>query len=148
MGNRELWKILRREGTGNRIMNHWNLKERTGRFALDMIKLVESLPDDPTSKILGRQLLRTGTSVGANCRAACRGGSAADFISKMGLVETEAAESCYWIELFLAAGKLQRSNASALLKEADELTAIAVASINTARTSAGRRTRMKPQGLG
>jgi len=117
-------------------MNHWNLKERTGRFALDMIKLVESLPDDPTSKILGRQLLRTGTSVGANCRAACRGGSAADFISKMGLVEAEAA------------GKLQRSNASALLKEADELTAIAVASINTARTSAGRRTRMKPQGLG
>jgi four helix bundle protein len=74
-------------------MNHENLKARTKQFALRVIKLVESLPHDQTSRILGNQLLRAGTSVGANYRAACRSKSTADFISKMGTVEEEADES-------------------------------------------------------
>ena len=119
-------------------MNNENLKSRTKQFALRVIKLVESLPQDAVSNVLGRQLLRAGTSVGANYRAACRGKSAADFVSKMGTVEEEADESGYWIELLLEAGKIEIAKVSDLLQEANELTAIAVSSINTARKSAGR----------
>jgi four helix bundle protein len=83
-------------------------------------------------------LLRAGTSVGANYRAACRSKSAADFISKMGTVEEEADESGYWMELLAEAGKIRSEMISSLMREADELTAIAVASINTARKSEPR----------
>lgn len=120
-------------------MNHENLKQRTKRFALDVIKLVENLPSSRTCSILGNQLLRAGTSVGANYRAACRAKSAADFISKMGTVEEEADESGYWMELLLDAGELKLASASSLIKEAGELTAISVSSINTARKSGGRQ---------
>ena len=120
-------------------MNKENLKLRTKRFALRVIKMVESLPKDQVSRVLGNQLLRAGTSVGANYRAACRSRSPADFISKMGIVEEEADESGYWIELLVDAGKVKAVKVSALLKEAGELTAIAVASINTARKSGRRR---------
>ena len=113
-------------------MNHENLKKRTKRFALDVIKFVEDLPANRTCNILGGQLLRSGTSVGANYRAACRAKSTADFISKMGTVEEEADESGYWAELLVDAGKVKLTDASHLIKEADELTAIAVSSINTA----------------
>ena len=75
------------------------LKRRTRRFALEVIWLVDSLPRTRTTEIVGRQLLRSGTSVGANYRAACRARSPADFISKMGIVEEEADESIYWMEL-------------------------------------------------
>jgi four helix bundle protein len=121
-----------------KIMSHENLKERTKQFALDVIKLVESLPPGQTCKILGNQLLRAGTSVGANYRAACRSKSTADFISKMGTVEEESDESGYWMELLADSGKVKVSDMSALLKESGELTAIAVSSINTARKSGGR----------
>lgn len=121
------------------IMNNENLKQRTKLFALGVIKLAESLPPGQTCKILGNQLLRSGTSVGANYRAVCRAKSTADFISKMGTVEEEADESGYWLELLADSGKVKVSGVSALLKEAGELTAIAVASINTARKSGGRQ---------
>ena len=91
-----------------------------------------------TCNILGNQLLRAGTSVGANYRAACRAKSTADFISKMGTVEEEADESGYWTELLVDAGKLKLADASPLIKEAGELTAIAVSSIKTAQKSGGR----------
>ena len=120
-------------------MNNENLKRRTKQFALEAIKLVENFPPGLTCKILGDQLLRAGTSVGANYRAACRAKSIADFISKMGTVEEEADESGYWLELLVDSGKVKISNVSVLLKEAGELTAIAVASINTARKSGGRQ---------
>jgi four helix bundle protein len=120
-------------------MSNENLKLRTKQFALRIIKLVESLPRDQTSRVLSNQLLRAGTSVGANYRAACRSKSAADFISKMGTVEEEADESGYWIELLIGAEKVKASKVSALQREANELTAIAVASINTARKSGNRR---------
>ena len=119
-------------------MNYENLKKRTKQFALDVIKLAENLPPNRTCNILGNQLLRAGTSVGANYRAACRAKSTADFISKMGTVEEEADESGYWTELLVDAGKLKLADASPLIKEAGELTAIAVSSIKTAQKSGGR----------
>ncbi|MCF8131206.1 MAG: four helix bundle protein [Deltaproteobacteria bacterium] len=110
-----------------------DLKQRTKAFALRIIRLVESLPKLQTSFILGRQLLRSGTSVGANYRAACRAKSAPDFISKMGTVEEEADESLFWMELLIEAGIVESKKLEALMKEADEIIAITVSSINTAR---------------
>jgi four helix bundle protein len=114
-------------------MSNENLKARTKRFALDVIKFVETLPPGRTCDVIGKQLLRSGTSVGANYRAACRAKSSADFIYKMGIVEEEADESGYWIELLIESGKIKPSEPSALLKEGSELVAISIASIQTAR---------------
>jgi len=114
-------------------MKHQNLRLRTKQFPLDVIKFCESLPTDETSKILARQLLRSGTSVGANYRAVCRAKSKSDFISKFKTVLEEADESAFWIELLIDARKTNRLQADPLLREAGELTAISTASINTAR---------------
>ena len=110
-----------------------DLKQRTKKFALRVIRLVESLPKGRTADVLGRQLLRSGTSVGANYRAACRAKSPADFISKMGTVEEEADESLFWMELLIEGGIVKSGKLESLMKEADELLAITVSSINTAR---------------
>ena len=115
------------------LMKHQNLKDRTQQFALDAIRFVETLPATDTCKVVGRQLLRSATSVGANYRAVCRARSKNDFIAKMGIVLEEADESAFWIELLLAAGRAKPSQASPLLDEANELIAIAMASIKTAR---------------
>ncbi len=115
------------------------LKRRTKQFALRVIRLTESLPKGRTAEVIGRQLLRSGTSVGANYRAACRAKSTADFISKMGTVEEEADESLYWMELLVEAGTVKAEQLEALMKEADELLAITVASINTAKRRIGRK---------
>lgn len=120
-------------------MNNENLKKRTKKFALDVIEFCRALPKNDTCRILGRQLLRPGTSVGANYRAACRAKSTADFITRMGIVEEEADESGYRIELLIEAGKIPEAKAAALLKESNELVAITVSSINTARKSGGRQ---------
>ena len=114
-------------------MKHEDLKSRTKRYALGIIHFVESLPPGQTCQVLGRQLLRAGTSVGANYRAACRARSKADFVSKMGVVEEEADECGYWLELLVDDAKAPAIRAAPLLREAGELTAIAVASIKTAR---------------
>ena len=119
-------------------MDKDELKERTKRFAIRVIRLVESLPKGQTAGVIGQQLLRSGTSVGANYRAACRAKSPADFISKMGTVEEEADECLYWMELLIEAAVVKAERMGSLMSEADELLAIAVASINTARK---RRTR-------
>ncbi len=95
-------------------MSNENLKLRTKQFALRIIKLIESLPHDMTANVLGKQLLRSGTSVGANYRAACRSKSAPDFVSKMGTVEEEADESGYWMELLTDSGKIKLAKVSAL----------------------------------
>ena len=116
-------------------MNQRELQERTKRFALEIIKFRESLPKDETSNILGRHLLRAGTSVGANYRAVCRAKSKADFISKFANVLEEADESAFWLELLVDAKKVTRQSAQNLLQEANELTAISISSINTARKS-------------
>ena len=120
-------------------MNNENLKARTKQFALRTIKMVEVLPHDATANVLGRQLLRAGTSAGANYRAVCRSKSVADFISQMGPAEEEADESGYWMELLVDSGKLKLAKASALLQAASGLTAIAVSSIQTAKESQSGR---------
>jgi four helix bundle protein len=115
------------------------VKRRTKQFALRVIRLTESLPKGETAEVLGRQLLRSGTSVGANYRAACRAKSTADFISKMGTVEEETDESLYWMELLIEAGIVKSERLDSLMKETDELLAITVASINTAKRRIGRK---------
>ena len=118
-------------------MNAKELKQRTKAFAVRIVKLVDSLPRTPAGNVLGRQLLRSGTSVGANYRAACRAKSSADFISKMGTVEEEADETGYWLELLVEAEVVKPAKLELLLREANELVAITVASINTARQQRG-----------
>jgi len=122
-------------------MNQEEMKQRTKLFALGIIQLVESLPKERTAEVVGRQLLRSGTSVGSNYRSACRGKSIADFISKMGIVEEEADESLYWMELLIEAGIEVSVKMEALMKEAGELLAITVASIKTAKKSQNMRRR-------
>jgi len=118
-------------------VNKEDLQQRTKRFALAILRLTEMLPTGRAASVLGRQLLRAATSVGANYRAACRARSRADFVAKMGIVEEEADESCYWLELLREAQLVPAEAAERLLQEAQELVAIAVASIKTAR-QAGR----------
>ncbi|MFQ5340439.1 MAG: four helix bundle protein [Anaerolineae bacterium] len=120
-------------------MDKEQMKRRTKQFALRIIRLVQWLPKEPTAQVLGRQLLRSGTSVGANYRAACRAKSTADFISKMGTVEEEADESLYWMELLVEADIVKLDRLESLMKEADELLAITVASINTAKRRRGKK---------
>jgi len=108
-------------------------KERTKSFALKVIKAVEMLPKEKTADILGNQLLKAGTSVGANYRAACRAKSNADFISKMGIVEEESDETIYWMELLIESGVVRKDDLIPLLDEANQILAITVSSIKTAR---------------
>ena len=117
-------------------MNEDDLKRRTKQFSLRVIKLVEVLPNTTTARTIGYQLLRSGMSVGANYRAACRGKSKADFIAKAGISLEEADECLYWIELLQEAGIFPEERLKDLMKEADELVAIFTASIKTARTNA------------
>jgi four helix bundle protein len=91
------------------------------------------LPAKEEARILGRQVLRSGTSVGANYRAACRARSRAEFIAKLGIVLEEADETVFWLELLLEGGIVKREKLGALLKEARELTSIFVASLCTAK---------------
>jgi len=114
-------------------MKERDLRQRTRAFALRVIRLVEALPKTRTAEVIGKQLLRAGTSVGANYRAACRAKSTRDFIYKMALVEEEADESLYWMELLVEAGLVKIERLQSLMVEADELIAITVSSIKTAR---------------
>ncbi len=109
-----------------------DLKRRTKQFSLRVIHLCESLPSKPAAKVIGNQLLRSATSVGANYRAACRARSNADFISKMGVVLEEADESAYWMELLVESGLVTRQRLTDLLRETEELIAIFAASKITA----------------
>jgi four helix bundle protein len=109
------------------------LKKRTKQFGLRVIRLVESLPNTKTASTIGGQLLRSGTSVGANYRAACKGRSKAEFIAKLGVVEEEADESAYWIEMLVEAKVVKISSARELHAGAEELTAIMAKSRMTAK---------------
>ena len=110
-----------------------DLKKRTKAFALRILKLVDALPKTTAGRALASQIVRSGTSVAANYRAACRAKSPADFISKMGNVEEEADETLLWLELLEESGLVRAAKLTAIKKEADELTAITVTSIKTAR---------------
>ena len=102
-------------------MNEELFKARTRRIALDIIELIESLPRNRIADVIGRQLLRSGTSIGANYRAACRGKSRADVISKLAIVEEEADETIYWLELLVESKIVEPSRVSLLLKECNEI---------------------------
>lgn len=115
------------------------MKLRTKQFALRILKLVESLPANRSSDVIGRQLLRSGTSVGANYRAACRGKSTADFLAKLAIVEEEADESIYWIELLVDSGQIKRSLVENLLTEANEIVSMIVSSIKTVKAKRNPR---------
>ena len=114
-------------------MNSDAMKERTKALALRILRLVEALPSGRTASIMGRQLLRCGTSVGANYRAACRARSRRDFVAKLGIVEEECDEVIYWLELLTDAGIIDKARVTDLLTEANEVLSIVVASIKTAR---------------
>jgi four helix bundle protein len=115
-------------------LNEQEFKNRTKKFALRVIRLVEALPKNKTSDVLGRQLLRSGTSVGANYRAACRARSTSDIIAKLGIVEEEADESLYWMELLIESELVPSAKLEDLMKETGEILAMTVASIKTLRT--------------
>ena len=110
--------------------------QRTTQFALEVIRFVERLPRYGTAEVLGKQLLRAATSVGANYRAACRGKSSADVVAKLSVVEEEADEALYWLELLAESGVIASAKVAGLVSEANELLAMMVASIKTLR---GRR---------
>lgn len=114
------------------VLTPEELKSRTKQFALRVIGFVRSLPADETARIIGRQLIRSGTSVGANYRAACRAKSKADMISKLKTVEEEIDETGYWFELLEEAG-YRHEDLPLLMQESNELLAIVVASIKTLR---------------
>jgi len=115
-------------------MNPEDFKKRTKIFAVRVINLVDSLPNSLATNAIANQLVRSGMSVGANYRAACRAKSRADFISKMGTVEEESDESLYWMELLVESGKMKAAVVADLMCNAGEILAITVASINTARS--------------
>jgi four helix bundle protein len=115
-----------------KAMNKEELKARTKNFALRVLKLVDALPNSKAGNAVGGQLVRSGTSVGSNYRAACRGRSRAEFIAKIGVVEEEADESAFWLELITDQGLLRESQVVPLHTEATELTAIMASSRITA----------------
>ncbi len=113
-----------------------DFRRRTFEFAARTVRLVEALPSSPTNNAIGHQLLWAGTSVGANARAAKRARSRAEFAAKMGIVEEEADESMYWIELLVELKKTDPKKVEPLHKEANAILSIAIASIKTAKSNA------------
>lgn len=103
---------------------HIDLKDRTKQFALAVISLYKSLPKTVEAQVMGKQLLRAGTSVGANTRAAFRGRSRREYVAKLGIVIEEADECGFWLELLSESGTISNSSTSALLKESNELVSI------------------------
>ncbi|MFH0983595.1 MAG: four helix bundle protein [Planctomycetota bacterium] len=111
-----------------------DFKKRTRALAIRVIRLVRALPKSPVGDVLGKQLLRCGTSVGSNYRAACRAKSRLDFIAKMKIVEEECDESLYWMDLLIESGLVKAALLRDLMEEADEILSLIVASIKTARS--------------
>lgn len=111
-----------------------DLRLRTKKFAVRVVKLYNSLPYRGAAQVLGKQLLRCGTSVAANYRASCRARSRAEWISKIGIVVEEADEAVFWLEMLLECEVLAEPKLAPLLKEAHELTALFTASQRTARS--------------
>lgn len=109
------------------------LLPRTKQFALRVIRLVQALGDDRVARVLGDQLLRSGTSVGANYRSAARARSRPDFINKLKISEEECDESLFWMELLVESGLQPETKLRPLMTEGGEILAMLVASIQTTR---------------
>ena len=115
-------------------MTEQEFKDRTKQIALRVIRLVESLPVTHSAQIIGKQLLRSATSAGANYRAACRGKSTADILHKLAIVEEEADESLYWLELLIESEIVPEKKLSVLMSDINEIVAMTVSSIKTLRS--------------
>ena len=115
------------------------LQARTKSFALRIIRMFRSLPKTEEARILGRQVLRSSTSVAANYRAVCRARSKAEFTAKLGVVVEEADETIFWLELLVESGIVPEERVRSLINEANELLAIFAASRHTARQQSGDR---------
>jgi four helix bundle protein len=124
---------MRKPDTGK--MTKEEFRKRTMTFGLRAIRVVQSLSKIDVAQVLGKQLLRAGTSVGANYRAAIRGRSRADFIAKMGIVEEECDEALYWMEMLIESKLVKAKLLAALRDEGNQILSIVVASIRTARRS-------------
>ena len=113
-------------------MNEPQMKNRTKQFALRVLKMADALPTNRSGNVIANQIVRCSTSVAANYRALCRAKSRADFINKTSIVEEEADESGFWLELVVDAGLMTAARVKPLLDEASEITAMLVASRKTA----------------
>ena len=122
-------------------MTREEMKARTKDFAKRIVTLCSALPEDWVARTLGRQLLRSGTSVGANYRAVCRAKSTANFLNKLRIVEEECDESLFWMELLVECELVKAARLNSLMQEANELLSITVAAARTTRTSNARAAR-------
>ncbi len=114
-------------------MDEKTFKDRTKKLAVAIIKQIEKMPRSLAADVIGKQVIRSGTSIGANYRAACRAKSTPDMINKMKIVEEESDETQYWLELLVEAGLAPKDQVASLYKETDEILAMTVASIKTLR---------------
>lgn len=119
------------------------IKQRTKTFAIRVIRLVDSLPQTVSAQVIAKQIVRSSTAVAANYRASCRARSQAEFIAKLGIVEEEADESLFWLELLVESGIVKKEKLELLMTEANELTSIIVSSIKTAKHRLEQKTRVK-----
>jgi four helix bundle protein len=126
-------------------MNEQQFKQQTKKLALRVIRLVDALPKGIVADVIGRQILRSATSVGANYRAACRGGSDAAMIAKLNIVAEEADETLFWLELLTESGLMPAARLADLMTEADEITAMTTASLKTLRAKIRKSHRSTPR---
>ena len=130
---------------GFRTVDEREFKRWTKQLGLRAIRLVDALPQKQTAQVIGKQLLRSATSVGANYRAACRARSTADMIAKLKIVEEEGDETLYWLELLVESGLMPGSRLAELMKETDEIVGMTVASIKTLRAKQNRESQIRNQ---
>lgn len=116
-----------------KLSNQAELRDRTKQFAIRIVRLFRSLPNSPDAQVIGKQLLRAGTSVGANYRAVCRARSHAEWLARLGVVVEEADESVFWLELLTETGVFKNTKLESLLDEARQLTAIFTAAQSTGK---------------
>jgi four helix bundle protein len=114
-------------------MDEKTFKERTKKLAVTIIKMTGNLPRTRAADVIAKQVIRSGTSIGANYRAACRAKSTADMINKMKIVEEEADETAYWLEILIESGLVPKEQITEIYKETNEILAMTVASIKTLR---------------
>ena len=122
-------------------MTEQEFKDKTKNYALRVIRMVEALSKSRTSDLIGKQLLRSATSVGANYRAACQAKSSTDLIANLAIVEEEADESLYWMELLIEAELVSSARLVDLMAEGDAITAMVVASIKTVRSNSNPKSK-------
>jgi four helix bundle protein len=116
-------------------MNPEELKARTKAFAVSVVEFVDGLSNTGTTQLIGKQLMRSATSLAANYRAVCRSRSKADFVNKLGIVEEEADETVFWLEMLVECRKVRREEVDSFLDEGNQLTRMIAASRITARRS-------------